>query len=104
MECARLAPTHAQRIVAIAGDGDQGLIALRACQAYILSPSTIGVWVEQGDGLPSTDTFHLRRQQSANCCRSQKDSIRPIADSDQHLVKGVARPIERSERFEPVVM
>ncbi|WP_258010478.1 lysis system i-spanin subunit Rz [Pseudomonas protegens] len=32
---AELDPAAAQRIVAIAGDGDQGLIALRACQAYI---------------------------------------------------------------------
>nr|WP_178125068.1 lysis system i-spanin subunit Rz [Pseudomonas sp. Fl4BN1] len=31
---AELDPAHAQRIVAITGDGDQGLIALRACQAY----------------------------------------------------------------------
>ena len=31
---------------------------------------------------------------------------RPNADADQHLVKGraLARPSERSERFEPVVM
>lgn len=32
---AELDPAHAQRIVAIAGDGDEGLIALRACQAYV---------------------------------------------------------------------
>jgi len=32
---AQLDPAHAQRILAITGDGDQGLIALRACQAYI---------------------------------------------------------------------
>lgn len=31
---AQLDPAHAQRIVAITGDGDQGLIALAACQAY----------------------------------------------------------------------
>ena len=31
---ARLAPAHAQRIIGITGDGDQGLIALKACQAY----------------------------------------------------------------------
>jgi hypothetical protein len=31
---AKLAPAHAQRILAITGDGDQGLIALRACQKY----------------------------------------------------------------------
>lgn len=30
-----LDPAAAQRIVAIAGEGDQGLIALRACQAYV---------------------------------------------------------------------
>lgn len=34
---AQLDPAHAQRIVAITDDGDQGLIALRACQAYILA-------------------------------------------------------------------
>ncbi|MBC2658455.1 lysis protein, partial [Pseudomonas sp. MSSRFD41] len=28
-------PAAAQRIVAITGDGDQGLIALAACQAYV---------------------------------------------------------------------
>jgi len=32
---ARLDPAHAQRIVAITGDGDEGLIALKACQAYV---------------------------------------------------------------------
>lgn len=32
---ARLDPAHAQRIVAIAHDGDRGLIALQACQAYV---------------------------------------------------------------------
>ncbi|MCO7579140.1 MULTISPECIES: lysis system i-spanin subunit Rz [Pseudomonas] len=32
---AELAPAAAQRIVAIAGDGAQGLIALSACQAYV---------------------------------------------------------------------
>jgi hypothetical protein len=31
---ARLDPAHAQRIIAITGDGDEGLIALAACQAY----------------------------------------------------------------------
>ncbi|MEJ1225636.1 lysis system i-spanin subunit Rz [Pseudomonas sp. CCNWLW56] len=32
---ARLDPTHAQRIIAITDEGDRGLIALRACQAYV---------------------------------------------------------------------
>lgn len=32
---AQLDPAHAQRIVAIVGDGDEGLIALQACQAYV---------------------------------------------------------------------
>jgi hypothetical protein len=32
---AELAPAAAQRIVAIAGGGDQGLIALAACQSYV---------------------------------------------------------------------
>ncbi|WP_409303486.1 lysis protein [Pseudomonas sp. KCJK8993] len=32
---AELDPAAAQRIVAITGDGDQGLIALAACQAYV---------------------------------------------------------------------
>ncbi|AZC55449.1 lysis system i-spanin subunit Rz [Pseudomonas chlororaphis] len=32
---ARLDPAHAQRIVAITDAGDQGLIALQACQAYV---------------------------------------------------------------------
>ena len=31
---AELDPAHAQRIIGITGDGDQGLIALAACQAY----------------------------------------------------------------------
>ena len=31
----RLDPAHAQRIVGITDDGDRGLIALAACQAYI---------------------------------------------------------------------
>ena len=30
----QLDPAHAQRIIGITGDGDQGLIALQACQAY----------------------------------------------------------------------
>lgn len=37
---ARLDPAHAQRIVGITGDGDQGLIALAACQAYAKEVST----------------------------------------------------------------
>ncbi|WKV98355.1 lysis system i-spanin subunit Rz [Pseudomonas sp. H22_DOA] len=32
---ARLDPTHAQRIIAIADTGDRGLIALQACQDYV---------------------------------------------------------------------
>ncbi|MGX1127296.1 lysis protein [Pseudomonas sp. HLS-6 TE3448] len=32
---AQLDPAYAQRIVAITGDGDEGLIALQACQAYV---------------------------------------------------------------------
>ena len=32
---AELDPAAAQRVVAIAGEGDQGLIALKACQAYV---------------------------------------------------------------------
>ena len=32
---AQLDPAHAQRIIGITGDGDQGLIALRACQNYV---------------------------------------------------------------------
>ena len=36
---ARLDPAHAQRIIGITGDGDQGLIALKACQAYIRETS-----------------------------------------------------------------
>ena len=31
---AQLAPEHAQRIIGITGDDDQGLIALQACQAF----------------------------------------------------------------------
>ena len=31
---AKLDRAHAQRIIGISGDGDQGLIALQACQAY----------------------------------------------------------------------
>lgn len=38
---AQLDPAHAQRIVAITSEGDRGLIALQACQAYVraLAPS-----------------------------------------------------------------
>ncbi|UHG95287.1 lysis system i-spanin subunit Rz [Pseudomonas sp. 7-41] len=32
---AQLDPAHAQRIIAISDTGDQGLIALRACQTYV---------------------------------------------------------------------
>ena len=32
---AQLDPAHAQRIIGITDDGDRGLIALKACQAYI---------------------------------------------------------------------
>jgi len=39
---AQLDPAHAQRIVAITETGDQGLIALRACQSYVRSISTEG--------------------------------------------------------------
>ncbi|WDH86472.1 lysis system i-spanin subunit Rz [Pseudomonas chlororaphis] len=34
---ARLDPAHAQRIISITDDGDRGLIALQACQAYVRS-------------------------------------------------------------------
>ena len=34
---AQLDPAHAQRIIGITGDGDQGLIALSACQDYVRS-------------------------------------------------------------------
>jgi len=37
---AQLDPTHAQRIIGITDGGDQGLIALRACQAYAKEVST----------------------------------------------------------------
>jgi len=39
---AQLDPAHAQRIIGITDAGDQGLIALRACQAYVraISPLT----------------------------------------------------------------
>ncbi|WP_162094769.1 lysis system i-spanin subunit Rz [Pseudomonas chlororaphis] len=37
---ARLDPAHAQRIIGITNDGDQGLIALAACQAYARKVST----------------------------------------------------------------
>ncbi|MBX7274626.1 lysis protein [Pseudomonas sp. ERGC3:05] len=36
---AQLDPAHAQRIVAITDDGDNAVIALRACQAYVKSVS-----------------------------------------------------------------
>lgn len=34
-QTAELDPAHARRIVSITQDGDQGLIALKACQAYV---------------------------------------------------------------------
>ncbi len=37
---AQLDPAHAQRIIGITNDGDRGLIALRACQAYAKEVST----------------------------------------------------------------
>ncbi|WP_455825133.1 lysis system i-spanin subunit Rz [Pseudomonas graminis] len=37
---AQLDPAHAQRIIGITHGGDQGLIALRACQAYVKEVST----------------------------------------------------------------
>ena len=37
---AQLDPAHAQRIIGITDGGDQGLIALRACQAYVKEVST----------------------------------------------------------------
>ncbi|MDR6580778.1 lysis system i-spanin subunit Rz [Pseudomonas extremaustralis] len=37
---AQLDPAHAQRIIGITDAGDQGLIALRACQAYAKAVST----------------------------------------------------------------
>ena len=39
---ARLDPAHAQRIIGITDDGDQGLIALAACQAYVREVSRRG--------------------------------------------------------------
>ena len=32
---AQLDPAHAQRVIGITSDGDQGLIALQACQSYV---------------------------------------------------------------------
>jgi len=37
---AELDPAHAQRIIGVADDGDRGLIALAACQAYAKEVST----------------------------------------------------------------
>jgi hypothetical protein len=37
---ARLAPAHAQRIIAITDTGDRGRIALAACQAYVKAVSS----------------------------------------------------------------
>ena len=38
---AQFDPAHAQRIIGITGDGDQGLIALQACQAYSREVSSL---------------------------------------------------------------
>ncbi len=38
---AQLDRAHAQRIIGITGDGDQGLIALQACQAYAKEVSKV---------------------------------------------------------------
>ena len=38
---AQLDPAHAQRIVAITDDGDNAIIALRACQAYVRAVAPI---------------------------------------------------------------
>ncbi|WP_338507168.1 lysis system i-spanin subunit Rz [Pseudomonas poae] len=48
---AQLDPAHAQRIIAITDSGDQGLIALRACQAYVrtVAPGTLSVPTEAAD-------------------------------------------------------
>ncbi|MBC3197049.1 lysis system i-spanin subunit Rz [Pseudomonas poae] len=48
---AQLDPAHAQRIIAITDAGDQGLIALRACQAYVrtVAPGTLSVRAEAAD-------------------------------------------------------
>ena len=37
---AQLDPAHAQRIIAITGDGDNAIIALRACQSYVHAVSS----------------------------------------------------------------
>jgi len=39
---AQLDPAHAQRIIAITDDGDNAVIALRACQAYVKTVSGAG--------------------------------------------------------------
>ncbi|MEB0192423.1 MULTISPECIES: lysis system i-spanin subunit Rz [unclassified Pseudomonas] len=48
---AQLDPAHAQRIIGITDSGDQGLIALRACQAYVrtVAPGTLSVPAEAAD-------------------------------------------------------
>ena len=48
---ARLDPAHAQRIVAITDDGDQGLIALAACQAYVREVSHFVVHFHQAENV-----------------------------------------------------
>ncbi|KAB0568934.1 lysis protein [Pseudomonas palleroniana] len=39
---AQLDPVHAQRIIGITDAGDQGLIALKACQAYVIDDNSLG--------------------------------------------------------------
>ena len=48
---AQLDPAHAQRIIGITDSGDQGLIALRACQAYVrtVAPGTLSAPAEAAD-------------------------------------------------------
>lgn len=45
---AELDPAHAQRIVAITGDGDEGLTALQACQGYVRAVVTGSQKTRQG--------------------------------------------------------
>jgi hypothetical protein len=42
---ARLDPAHAQRIIAITDEGDRGLMALAACQAYVSQISKVSTQV-----------------------------------------------------------
>jgi hypothetical protein len=76
---ARLDPAHAQRIIAITDEGDRGMIALAACQAYVRGDHTeFGAGPGTGKCRPIQNGRLLSRA-ALTWLEARQDTHRPIA-------------------------